>query len=88
MLIVSAIYLFNLLTRVFVCLFTAAPPPLVPISPPDKGAIQSNSFKVELAKASDENGEVRYESHRLFQGVKFQHYKIFKMRINRIVKQN
>ena len=88
MLIVSVIYLFNLLTRVFVCLFTAAPPPLVPISPPDKGAIQSNSFKVELAKASDENGEVRYESHHTFQGVKFQHYKIFKMHINRIVKQN
>ena len=86
--IVSGIYLFNPLTRVFVCLFAAAPPPLVPISPPDKGAIQSNSFKVELAKASDENGEVRYESHHTFQGVKFQHYKIFKMRINRIVKQN
>ena len=86
--IVSGIYVFNLLTRVFVCLFTAAPPPLVPISPPDKGAIQSDSFRVELAEASDENGKVRYESHRTFQGVNFQHYKIFKMRINRIVKQN
>ena len=69
----------------FVCLFTEAPPPLVPISPPDKGAIQSNSFRVKLAEASDENGNVRYES---FQAVKFQHYKIFEMRINRIVKQN
>ena len=73
----------------FVCLFIAAPPPpLDPISPPDKEAIHSNSFSVKLAKASDENGKVRYESHRSFQGVKFQHYKIFKMRINRIVKQN
>ena len=69
-------------------MFTAAPPALAPISPPDKGAIQSNSFKVELAKASDENGKVRYESHDIFQDVKFQHYKIFKMHINRIVKQN
>ena len=72
----------------FVCLFAAAPPPLVPISPPDKEAIHSNSFRVKLAKASDENGKVRYESHRTFQGVNFQHYKIFKMRINRIAKQN
>ena len=72
----------------FVCLFIAAPPPLLPIFPPDKGAIHSNSFTVKLTKASDENGEVRYEGHRTFQGVKFQHYKIFKMCINRIVKQN
>lgn len=82
------IKLFNLLTRMFVCLFTEAPPPLVPISPPDKGAIQSNSFRVKLAEASDDNGKVRYESHRRFQAVKFQHYKIFKMHINRIIKQN
>ena len=71
----------------FVCLFTVASPTPVPISPPGikKGAIQSNSFRVKLAKASDQNGKVRYESHRTLQGVKFQHYKIFKMRINRIV---
>lgn len=38
-----------------------APPPLGTIAPPDKETVKSFSFRVELAKASNEKGIVRYE---------------------------
>ena len=64
------IWVSSILTRTasFEVFAISAPPPIGTLAPPEEQKITSTTFEVELTKASNENGDVRYDLRYLISG--------------------